>query len=373
MNSTRPAAMPPRTPDAYAAHGSRPEAGGALEGATAVLDLLATPVAVVDGDGVIRYANAALAEVQCERRLAGLPLAQLSFGEHPLARLARRVALEGERIVARRLLLELRRGQPRRYDLSLAPQRWRGQSAALIEFHPLAEHDQDLGEGVSTSPEGAAEQLARALAHEIKNPLAGLHGAAQLLERELPSPSLREYTRVIRGEADRIRRLVDGLLQRPEVAHAGQAFNIHEVLERVRTLIAAEAGGAVRVERDYDPSLPDVDGQSDRLTQAVLNLARNALQSGATTLTLRTRAERRARIGDRACKLALRIDVLDDGRGVPEELRESLFLPYVTGRDEGTGLGLPVALSIAREHGGTLAFASRPGHTVFSLLLPVQP
>jgi two-component system nitrogen regulation sensor histidine kinase GlnL len=372
MNSARPAAMPPSTPEAYTAQGSRPEPGGVLEGATAVLDLLTTPIAVVDADGVVLYANAALAEVQCERRLAGLPLAQLAFGEHPLVRLARRVAVDGHRIVARRLLLELKRAQARRYDLALAPQQWRGQPVALIEFHPLAEHDQDLGEGVSTSAEGAAEQLARALAHEIKNPLAGLHGAAQLLERELPSPSLREYTRVIRGEADRIRRLVDSLLQRPEVAHAGQAFNIHEVLERVRTLIAAEAGGSVRVERDYDPSLPDVDGQADRLTQAVLNLARNALQSGATTLSLRTRAERRARIGDRACKLALRIDVVDDGRGVPEELRESLFLPYVTGRDEGTGLGLPVALSIAREHGGTVAFASRPGHTVFSLLLPVQ-
>jgi two-component system, NtrC family, nitrogen regulation sensor histidine kinase GlnL len=364
--------MLPRTPEADAAHGGR--AGcGVLEGATAALDLLATPIAIVDGDGVVLHANAALAETHCERRLSGLPLAQLAFGEHPLARLARRVAIDGERIVARRLPLELKRGQPRRYDLALVPQRWRGQPVALIEFHALAEHDQDLGEGVSMNGDGAAEQLARALAHEIKNPLAGLHGAAQLLERELPAPTLREYTRVIRGEADRIRRLVDRLLQRPEVAHAGQGFNIHEVLERVRTLIAAEAGGAVRVERDYDPSLPDVDGQADRLTQAVLNLARNALQSGATTLVLRTRAERRTRIGDRACRLALRIDVVDDGRGVPDGLRESLFLPYVTGRDEGTGLGLPVALSIAREHGGTLAYTSRPGHTVFSLLLPVHP
>lgn len=372
MATARPAARSPGPPAACAVPGSRPEGGGALEAATAALDLLATPIAVVDGEGVLRYANAALSELQCERRVTGLPLAQLCFGEHPLPRLARR-AQAGERIMARRLLLELRRGQPRRYDLSLTPQAWRGQAAALLEFHPLAEHDQDLGEGLSTSPEGAAEQLARALAHEIKNPLAGLHGAAQLLERELDAPSLREYTRVIRGEAERIRRLVDSLLQRPEVAHAGQTFNVHEVLERVRTLIAAEAGGRVRVERDYDPSLPDLDGQADRLTQAVLNLARNALQSGATTLRLRTRAERRARIGDRACKLALRIDVLDDGRGVPEELRESLFLPYVSGRDAGSGLGLPVALAIAREHGGTLAFASRPGHTVFSLLLPVQP
>jgi two-component system nitrogen regulation sensor histidine kinase GlnL len=341
--------------------------------ADALLDQLTTPLAIIDRQGVVVHANGALIETYCERRLIGSDISDLALGEDVLPTLARRVLDQRERIVARRLLLELKRDTPRRYDVALTPVQWRGAAAALIELHALAEHDQDLGEGVVSTPEPAAEQMARALAHEIKNPLAGLHGAAQLLERELPNKALKEYTQVIRAETDRIRRLVDRLLQRPDVAHAGHSFNVHEVLERVRTLIGAEAGGRAEVIRDYDPSLPDIDGHPDRLTQALLNLARNALQSGARTIRLRTRAERRARIGDKSCRLALRIDVCDDGPGVSDALRESLFLPFVTGRDEGTGLGLPVALAIAREHGGTLAFVSRPGATTFSLLIPVTP
>ncbi len=340
--------------------------------ASILFDQLNTAVALVE-EGRVVYANGVLTETLCERRLVGLDVARLAFGEHPLADLALRVSGHDNRIVARRLLLELKREAPRRFDVALSPFLWHSQRSVLLEFHVLSEHDQDLGEGVVSTPEPAAQQMARALAHEIKNPLAGLHGAAQLLERELANPGLREYTQVIRAETDRIRRLVDRLLQVPEVSSAGQRFNVHEVVERVRMLIDAEGGGGVSVQRDYDPSLPDLDGHPDRLMQALLNLARNALQSGAKTVRLRTRAERHARIGDRACRLALRIDVTDDGCGVPEDLRETLFLPFVTGRDEGTGLGLPVALAIAREHGGTLAFVSRPGATVFSLLVPLTP
>ena len=341
--------------------------------ANALLDQLSGPLAVVNDELSVIYANAALAELQCERRLIGSSIERVAYGEHSLAELVRRVAEQRERIIARRVLLELKRDHPRRFDLSLSPFHWRAVHGVLLEFHPLSEHDQDLGEGVISTPEPAAHQMARALAHEIKNPLAGLHGAAQLLERELSNPSLREYTQVIRAETDRIRRLVDRLLQPPEVASAGQRFNVHEVIERVRMLIDAEGGGRVSVQRDYDPSLPDVDGHPDRLMQAMLNLARNALQSGARNVRLRTRAERHARIGERVCRLALRLDVSDDGCGVPDTLRESLFLPFVTGRDEGTGLGLPVALAIAREHGGTLAYVSRAGATVFSLLIPLTP
>lgn len=345
-------------------------ASGASDG-WRLIEALATPIALCDARLRVVYANPVLTETLCERRLLGLKLADLDASSSVLPSLATRVREDGQRMVARRLLLELKPGHPRRFDVAIGPLQAHGDAVLLIEFHPLVEHDQDLGEGVVSSPQPVVQQMARALAHEIKNPLAGLRGAAQLLEDELPTRALAEYTEVIRHEADRIRRLVDRLLQAPEVA-LGQPFNVHEVIERVRTLIEAEAGKRVRVLRDYDPSLPDLNGQPDRLLQAILNLARNALQSGASEIKLRTRAERRARIGDRTCKLALRIDVCDNGRGVPEELRESLFLPYVTGRDEGTGLGLPMALTIAREHGGTLAFVSRPGATVFSLLLPVR-
>ncbi len=336
-------------------------------GTEELLDAMQTPLAVVNRQRVIVKANAALVEGLCERRLVQQSVAVLAYGADSLLELIDRAIEGGEQLVARRLLLEMKRGHPRRFDVQVTPLR---SGDTMVEFHLFAEADQDLGEGALPAPEPAAQQIARALAHEIKNPLAGLHGAAQLLERELPNRALTEYTQVIRTEVDRIRRLVDRLLLAPDRLRTGELFNVHEVLERVRTLTEAE-GGAVVV-RDYDPSLPDITGHADRLHQALLNLARNALQAGATRINLRTRAEHRVRIGERIERLAIRIDVIDDGGGVPEDVRDHLFLPFVTGRTEGTGLGLPVALAIAREHGGTLAFTSRPGATVFSLLLPVS-
>jgi two-component system nitrogen regulation sensor histidine kinase GlnL len=336
-------------------------------GAEELLDAMQTPLAVVNRQRVVVKANAALEEELCERRLVQQSAAALAFGAGQLLELIDRALEQRERISARRMLLEMKRGHPRRFDVQLMPLR---SGDALIEFHLVAEADQDLGEGAMPAPDGAAQQMARALAHEIKNPLAGLHGAAQLLERELPNRALTEYTQVIRTEVDRIRRLVDRLALAPELVRGGESFNVHEVLERVRTLTEAEGGA--RVERDYDPSLPDIVGHADRLHQALLNLARNALQSGASDIRLRTRAEHRVRIGERIERLAIRIDVIDNGCGVPEDIRDHLFVPFVTGRNEGTGLGLPVTLAIAREHGGTLAFTSRPGATTFSLLLPVS-
>ena len=148
-------------------------------------------------------------------------------------------------------------------------------------------------------------------------------------------------------------------------------INLHEVTERARELIAAEAQTQVRVERDYDPSLPGLRGNQDRLLQLLLNLMRNALQAQATRIALRSRAEHNVLIGEKPVRLVVRLDVIDDGHGVPDSVRESLFMPLVSGRSDGTGLGLALAREIAQEHGGTLTFRSRPGHTVFSLLLPL--
>jgi two-component system nitrogen regulation sensor histidine kinase GlnL len=148
--------------------------------------------------------------------------------------------------------------------------------------------------------------------------------------------------------------------------------NVHEALERVRLLAEAEAGWSVRLLRDYDPSLPEVAADADRLTQTLWNLVRNAIEAGASEVRLRSRAEHNVLIGDRPLRLALRIEIEDDGRGVPESLAERIFLPLVSGRAEGSGLGLTLAQQVAREHGGSLAYRSRPGHTVFTLLLPVE-
>ncbi len=215
--------------------------------------------------------------------------------------------------------------------------------------------------------------LVRNLAHEIKNPLGGLRGAAQLLERELPDPALREYTGIIIGEADRLRNLVDRMLGPNQLPSHGEV-SIHEILERVCGLVEAEADPGIRIERDYDPSIPPLWGDADRLIQAVLNVVRNAVQAlgrqGA--ITLRTRVQRQYTICSRRYKLVARLDVIDDGPGIPLEQQEHIFYPMITGRPDGTGLGLSIAQSNVNQHGGLIECVSRPGETVFTLLLPLD-
>ena len=214
--------------------------------------------------------------------------------------------------------------------------------------------------------------MTRQLAHEIKNPLGGVRGAAQLLARQLPDLELREYTSVIINEADRLTALVD-IMTSPARPPQKITLNVHEVCEHVHRLLAAEAPADVLVERDYDPSIPDGSFDRNQLVQALLNLARNALQAvGAKgCIVLRTRVVTQAHIGAVRHRLAVRIDVLDDGPGVPEEIRGTLFYPLVTARPNGTGLGLAVAQELANRNGGLIEFQSEPGNTVFSLVLPL--
>ncbi|MEO8460687.1 MAG: ATP-binding protein [Dokdonella sp.] len=213
-------------------------------------------------------------------------------------------------------------------------------------------------------------QSLRGFAHEVKNPLAGMRGAAQLLERRLESSELGELAQIIIGEVDRLAALADRLLRasgKPRLAR----LNVHELIERVAALIAAEPT-APELRRDYDPSLPAALGDGDRLQQVLLNLARNAIEAEARTLTFRTRLDYGVRLGERLRRQVLRIDVLDDGRGVPPELVDTLFQPLVSGRADGTGLGLALAQEIAREHGGDVRYARRADVSVFTLLLPLE-
>ncbi|RMG27368.1 MAG: PAS domain-containing sensor histidine kinase, partial [Gammaproteobacteria bacterium] len=219
----------------------------------------------------------------------------------------------------------------------------------------------------------ALNELVRGLAHEIKNPLGGLRGAAQLLESELADPALREYTSVIIEEADRLRALVDRLLG-PSGLPRRERLNLHEVLEHVRTLVLAEGHLGLRIERDYDPSIPELEADRDALVQAVLNIVRNAVEAlaGEGTIWLQTRTERQVTIGSVRHRLAASVRIIDNGPGVPEALRERLFVPLVTGRAQGTGLGLAIAQNLVGRHGGIIEFESRPGHTCFNLLLPLE-
>ncbi|HXR62189.1 MAG TPA: ATP-binding protein [Rudaea sp.] len=234
----------------------------------------------------------------------------------------------------------------------------------LLEIHRIAP------EGAVAPPARLSESL-RGLAHEVKNPLAGIRGAAQLLKRRVAEPELAHLADMIMAEADRLANLADRLLhggRKPHLSHV----NLHEVIERARAVIASEAAPSVQLDRDYDPSLPRLRGDADRLLQLLLNLMRNALQAGAARVGVRTRAAHNVLIGDKPARLAARLDVIDDGRGVPESLGESLFLPLVSGRADGSGLGLALVQEIAREHGGIVVHdGSRPGQTVFSLLLPL--
>ena len=334
----------------------------------ATFDALTTPVAWIGADGALAGANQAFARWLGvgARRLPGLPVAALeSEGE----RLAQWLADPGDDAVRlRRVALAFPGNAPGFADLVLSP---REAGGWWLEAHPV---DEFPGEDPVQALPLAVSAALKGFAHELRNPLAGLKGAAQLLARRAElrpdSDDERELIALIGSEADRLATLLDRLLSpappRPHAPH-----NIHAVLERVLRLAESDAGWAVRLVRDYDPSLPELEGDEDRLVQAVWNLVRNAIEAGAANVTLRTRAEHGVRIGEAAHALALRLEIVDDGRGVPEELAEQVFLPLVSGRAEGSGLGLALAQQVAREHRGSLAFRSRPGHTVFTLLLPL--
>jgi two-component system nitrogen regulation sensor histidine kinase GlnL len=242
----------------------------------------------------------------------------------------------------------------------------------LVELVDLDRHKQISREEQLLSQNESARALVRGLAHEIRNPLGGLRGAAQLLERELGSEDLKEYTRVIVHEADRLQALVDRLLG-PRARPCMRPVNVHEITERVRTLIDAEAPSGVVVDRDYDPSIPDLYADPALLIQALLNVVRNAVQAveGAGRVLVTTRVHRQYTIGQRRHRLVVRVDVSDNGSGIPDELRELIFYPMVTARSDGTGLGLSIAQSLVNQHGGLIECQSKPGNTTFSILLPI--
>jgi len=324
-----------------------------------LIDQLSTGVAVLDDRDALVHANPALIEATGMSGWRDRPLATLDFVTHDLAVLPERARREGIRIALRGIELRTA-GAALRCDIAVSPLA----DGALLELHALAPH-----ESAGLSPR--ISQSLRGLAHEIKNPLAGLRGAAQLLQRRIADPDLQRLAAMVIAEADRLAHLADRFLRPGGKPHLS-AVNLHEVAERARALITAEADPALHLHRDYDPSLPPFRGDADRMLQLALNLLRNAAQASAHSITLRTRAEHGAILGGQPVRVALRMDIIDDGAGVPDAVRDTLFLPLVSGRDEGTGLGLAVAQEIAQEHGGQITYRSRPGHTVFSLLVPLE-
>ena len=254
-------------------------------------------------------------------------------------------------------------------------------AAVLLEFQQMEQQLKMAREERMLVQQQANTELLRNLAHEIRNPLGGLRGAAQLLEHELPQASLREYTQVIIKEADRLQQLMDRLLV-PHRVPKYEPTNIHEVLERVRSLLLAETPAgqdkSITVRRDYDTSLPETIGDREKLIQVVLNIARNAVQAMQShsqkngEIIFRTRAERQVTLAKKRYRVAIKLEIIDNGPGIPAEIRERIFYPLVSGRDGGTGLGLTLAQTFITQHHGMVECESEPGRTCFTILLPIE-
>ncbi len=257
------------------------------------------------------------------------------------------------------------------------------ESRLLIEFSHLDRHLRISREENLLAQHETIRVLLRSMAHEVKNPLGGIRGAAQLLERELKDADLAEYTQVIIEEADRLKKLVNRMLG-PNVRPNRMKVNIHSVSERVRRLLKADKTRNVKIYFDYDPSIPDIIFDPEHLIQAVLNIVRNAAQALSEQdrgsdeppkekiITIRTRILRHFNIGHKRYKLVAKMDIIDNGPGISDDMQERIFMPLITGRAEGTGLGLSIAQSLVNQNDGLIECHSKPGKTVFSLLLPIN-
>lgn len=345
-----------------------------------VLDHLSTAVILLDHKLRVQYLNAAaegLFEIS-GRRARGKPVASVFCELDENAEELRNVAQTGRMFTKREARFEVAGGETLTVDYSVTPITSGRRFNLLLEIHPRDRLMRINREETLLAKHQAGQELIRGLAHEVKNPLGGVRGAAQLLESELDSDELREYTQVIIDEADRLRNLVDRMLgshQPPQMTRV----NVHEILQRVARLIGVESEGRIRIERDYDPSLPDLEGDPERLIQAFLNILRNAMQSlleneieADPRITLRTRAALRHTIGGKVHKLLYCIEISDNGPGIPDEIQQNLFYPMISGRAEGTGLGLSISQSIVQLHQGLIECESEPGKTIFRIYLPLE-
>jgi two-component system nitrogen regulation sensor histidine kinase GlnL len=342
-------------------------------------DLLATPVAVMQGQGRVRFVNAALEDALglSRRTLYDSHLPDYFVDPQPLI-----LALSGAQsneFAALRYEAQLRRlhhDEPLPVHVIVAMTDLPDE--VIVELLPVEQQTRQEREERLLDQAQANKELIRNLAHEIKNPLGGIRGSAQLLEMELNDKELTEYTQVIIHEADRLQTLVDRLLAPHRRPHVVGDVNIHEVCERVRALILAEFPRGLRVVRDYDISIPEFRGDREQLIQAVLNIAHNAAQAlqervvqGDAQITLKTRIVRQVTFGKQRYRLALELHVMDNGPGVPDSIKDRIFFPLISGREGGSGLGLTLAQTFVQQHHGLIECESEPGRTDFKILIPL--
>ncbi len=344
-------------------------------------DHLATMVAVVEPDGQCMFVNAAFEEILGLSRRAVLRESIYDWFTEPSLLREVVAAVSRNDYATSRLEAELKRHPhlfPEPLHIQAIVTRLEHRGLVVIELVEVEQKTKQEREERALDQAQANKELIRNLAHEIKNPLGGIRGAAQLLQMELESKSLTEYTQVIIHEADRLQLLVDRLLAPHRRPHMVGDVNVHEVCERVRSLILAEFPKGLKVVRDYDISVPEFRGDREQLIQTVLNIAHNAAQAlaerieaGDAKLILKTRVARRLTINRELHRLALVLHIEDNGPGIPESIRDRIFYPLVSGREGGSGLGLTLAQTFVQQHHGTIECESQPGHTVFKILIPL--
>ncbi len=341
---------------------------------SAVLDALATAVVFLDGGRRVRYANPAAENLFkfSQRSVLGLALQEV-FADPSVLNSAVDYASTHNSSHSQ-LDLVLTTAGRERLDVgcTVSPVELMGQAGFLMEFNELQYQLKLAREERQIDQTEASRVLLRNLAHEIKNPLGGLRGAAQLLERELERPDLTEYTQVIMKEADRLQALMDRLLS-PHRPPQLRTLNVHEALERVRSLVLAEYPEGIRLRRDYDVSAPDIVADHEQIIQALLNIGRNAAQAleGRGEITLRTRVVRQVTLARRLHRLGLMVQIIDNGPGITAEWQEKIFRPLVSRKQGGTGLGLTLAQTFINQHHGIIELQSEPGRTCFTILLPL--
>ena len=341
-----------------------------------LLDNMHVAVLLLDDEMRLQYLNAAaesLLKISAQR-LDGAFIEQACSEGGSIPEGLVKALRSGQQFTKRQTVLRLPLPKDITVDYTVTPMVVAGINWLLMEIEPLDRALKISQEEMLISSQAMSRQLIRGLAHEIKNPLGGLRGAAQLLERELPNAELKDYTDIIISESDRLRKLVEQLLG-PHKLLNPEPINIHEVLEHVRKLLMAE-NQSLDIIKDYDPSMPAILADREQLIQALLNIARNAMQAlesvSDARLILRTRVQRKFTISDTMHKLICRLDIIDNGSGIPAEIADNLFFPMVSGRQGGTGLGLSISQSIVNQHKGLIKCDSEKGLTTFSLYLPLE-
>ena len=341
-------------------------------------DLLATLVAVVHADGAVLFSNSALEDALGTSRRAIVGSCFADAFTEPLQLKTALTGAQGNTFAAIRYDALLKRVGTEPMPVHVIITCNQLGDEIIVEMVPQEQQTRQDREERLAEQAQTNKELIRNLAHEIKNPLGGIRGAAQLLEMEMESPELTEYTQVIIREADRLQSLVDRLLAPHRRPHLVGDVNIHEVCERVRSLILAEFPKGLRVVRDYDISIPEFRGDREQLIQTVLNIAHNACQAlvdriaaGDASLTFRTRVSRQITFGKQRYRLALELHVIDNGPGVPDSIKDRIFYPLVSGREGGSGLGLTLAQTFVQQHHGLIEVDSVPGRTDFKILIPL--